>query len=464
MPDCLINKEGDRPAMSLHCVAAGDYDTWLNAQPETVKAWLTSTGFKPKVGRTALIPNADGSLTGALIIPSNPPSLWDYANLHKNLPEGDWALTTNISDEARHRAGLGWALADYRFDRYKTIEREAKRLLVGHDQAAQTAAILAEAIYLGRDLVNTPANDMGPAELEAASRHVANQYGAEVTTIEGDALLTENFPAVHAVGRASDSAPRVIDLTWGNEHAPKLTLVGKGVCFDTGGLDLKPASAMVLMKKDMGGAATTLSVAKAVMALDIPVRLRLLIGAVENSVAGNAFRPGDIIPTRKGLSVEIGNTDAEGRLVLADLLALADDEKPDLMIDCATLTGAARVALGAGLPALFTPNDQLASDLLKAGSAAEDPLWRLPLHEPYREIIDSSIADINNAGAGGMAGSITAALFLKEFVTSTKNWAHLDIYGWTPSPKPGRPKGGEATALRALVRLIQSRFTDRPQT
>ncbi len=277
-------------------------------------------------------------------------------------------------------------------------------------------------------------------------------------TIEGDALLDENFPAIHTVGRASDRAPRLIDLIWGDVDAPKLTLVGKGVCFDTGGLDLKPAAGMALMKKDLGGAATTLATAQAVMALGLPVRLRLLIGAVENSVSGNAFRPGDVIRTRKGLSVEIGNTDAEGRLVLADLLALADDEKPDLMIDCATLTGAARVALGADLPALFTADDQLASDMLAAGIAVEDPLWRLPLHQPYREIIDSPIADINNAGAGGMAGTITAALFLKDFVTATKSWAHLDIYGWTPSSKPGRPKGGEATALRALIAAIKTRL------
>ncbi len=458
MPDCLIDKAGDRPALTLHHVATRDFDAWLSAQPETIKAWLDSIGFKPKAGRSALLPGAGGALEGALIIPSDPPSLWDYASLQKGLPEGDWVLATDIDGAARQQAALGWALADYRFDRYKTSERETRCLLVGDDQAAQEAAVLADAIYLGRDLVNTPANDMGPPELAAASRAVAEHYGAKVTTVEGDALLKENFPAVHAVGRASDKAPRVIDLTWGDESAPKLTLVGKGVCFDTGGLDLKPASAMAIMKKDMGGAATTLSVAKAVMALDLPVRLRLLIGAVENSVAGNAFRPGDIIQTRKGLSVEIGNTDAEGRLVLADLLALADHEKPDLMIDCATLTGAARVALGADLPALFTPDDQLAADLLQAGTDAEDPLWRLPLHKPYREMIDSPIADINNAGAGGMAGSITAALFLKDFVTETKTWAHLDIYGWTPNPKPGRPKGGEATALRALVRLIQQRF------
>ena len=250
----------------------------------------------------------------------------------------------------------------------------------------------------------------------------------------------------------------MIDLTWGDEGAPKLTLVGKGVCFDTGGLDLKPAAGMAIMKKDMGGAATTLAVAQAVLALKLPVRLRLLIGAVENSVAGNAFRPGDVIATRKGLSVEIGNTDAEGRLVLADLLALGDEEKPEVMIDCATLTGAARVALGADLPALFTPDDRLADAVLDAGTKAQDPLWRLPLHKPYRDIIDSPVADINNAGASGMAGTITAALFLKDFVTETKSWAHLDIYGWTPSAKPGRPKGGEATAVRALIGMIRSRF------
>ena len=458
MPDCLIDKAGERPALPVYSVAARDFDAWASTQSETVKSWLQSIGFKPKAGRSALLPGARGALEGALIIPSDPPSLWDYAGLQKGLPEGDWTLSADLDDEVKRRAVLGWALADYRFDRYKKSEPETPRLLVGEDQLAREAAILADAIYLGRDLVNTPANDMGPPELEDASRTVAEQYGAEITTIEGGALLDENFPAVHAVGRASDKAPRVIDLVWGDKNAPKLTLVGKGVCFDTGGLDLKPASAMALMKKDMGGAATTLSIAKAVMALELPVRLRLLIGAVENSVAGNAFRPGDILRTRKGLTVEIGNTDAEGRLVLADLLTLADDEKPDLMIDCATLTGAARVALGADLPALFTPDEKLAVDLLNAGVAAEDPLWRLPLHKPYREMLDSPIADINNAGASGMAGSITAALFLKDFVTETKNWAHLDIYGWTPSPKPGRPKGGEATALRALVRLIKQRF------
>ena len=459
MPDCLIQAAEETPCLPLHSVPKEDVDTWLETQPETAKTWLDSIGFEAKPGRSSLLPGPDGTLTGALVIPSSPPSLWDYAGLQKGLPPGDWSLAGDLADDTRYKAALGWALADYRFNRYKKSEREARRLFAGGAAVTGEAAAVADAIHLGRDLVNTPANDMGPDELEAACRSVAEAYGAKIETIEGDALLDENFPAVHTVGRASTRAPRVIDLTWGDPAAPKLTLVGKGVCFDTGGLDLKPASAMAIMKKDMGGAATTLALAKAVMALDLPVRLRLLIGAVENSVAGNAFRPGDIIATRKGLSVEIGNTDAEGRLVLADLLTLADDDKPDLMIDCATLTGAARVALGTDLPALFTPDDQLAADLTQAGHDAEDPVWRLPLHKPYREMIDSPIADINNAGASGLAGSITAALFLKDFVTETKNWSHLDIYGWNPSAKAGRPKGGEATALRALVQLVKTRFS-----
>jgi leucyl aminopeptidase len=330
--------------------------------------------------------------------------------------------------------------------------------VVEGDAPPRRAEISAEAIYLARDLINTPASDLGPAELAAAAETVATRFGAAFRTIEGDRLLAENYPAIHAVGRASPRAPRLIELVWGEAGAPKLTLVGKGVCFDTGGLDLKNSQGMLLMKKDMGGAAVTLGLAQAVMAEGLPVRLRLLIGAVENSVDGSAFRPGDVLSTRKGLTVEVGNTDAEGRLVLADLLAEGDREQPELMIDCATLTGAARVALGPDLPALFTPDDRLADDLIAAGQAAFEPLWRLPLHQPYREMLDSAVADINNAGSGGFAGAITGALFVKEFVTETKAFAHLDIYAWNPKDQPGRPKGGEATALRALLALIRRRF------
>jgi leucyl aminopeptidase len=317
---------------------------------------------------------------------------------------------------------------------------------------------VAEAVFLARDLVNTPASDLGPAELAEAAATVAERFDGDLRTIVGEDLLAQNYPAIFAVGQASPRAPRLVELRWGEHSAPKVTLVGKGVCFDSGGLDIKPSSGMLLMKKDMGGAAVMLALAQAVMARGLPVRLRLLIGAVENAVSGASYRPGDVVRTRKGLTVEIGNTDAEGRVVLADLLAEADGERPDLLLDAATLTGAARVALGPDLPALFTPDDALASDLIGAGEAAFDPLWRLPMHAPYRKMIDSGIADINNAGEGGMAGAITAALFLKDFVTDTSAWAHLDVYAWNPKDRPGRPKGGEATALRALLALLERRF------
>ncbi|MFO1075179.1 MAG: leucyl aminopeptidase family protein, partial [Geminicoccaceae bacterium] len=314
---------------------------------------------------------------------------------------------------------------------------------------------------LARDLVNTPANDLGPEELAAAVQAVATQFGASCEVTVGEALLAANYPAVHAVGRAAARAPRLVDLRWGPAEAPKLTLVGKGVCFDTGGLDLKPSSAMLLMKKDMGGSAVMLALARCVMALELPVRLRLLIPAVENSVGGDAFRPGDILRMRNGSTVEITNTDAEGRLVLADTLSAADVEAPDLLIDASTLTGAARVAVGPELPALFTPDDALAEDLLQAGRAGFDPLWRLPLHAPYLSYMKSPVADLANAASKPFAGAITAALFLKEFVRQTGSWAHLDLFAWNDEARPGRPRGGEATGLRALLGLIEARLATR---
>jgi leucyl aminopeptidase len=299
---------------------------------------------------------------------------------------------------------------------------------------------------------------MGPPDLAAASEAVAAEHGATCKVISGDALLAQNLPAIHAVGRAASRPPCLIDLTWGEADAPKVTLVGKGVCFDSGGLDIKPASAMLLMKKDMGGAAHALALGQAVMALNLPVRLRVLIAAVENSISADAFRPGDILPTRKGITVEVGNTDAEGRLVLCDALALAEEDAPDLLIDFATLTGAARVALGPELPALFTPDDDLARDLADAAAAEADPLWRLPLWRPYAEWLASPIADTNNVSDGGFAGAITAALFLQKFVDPARAWAHLDLYAWIASAKPGRPKGGEAMTLRACLAAIERRY------
>jgi leucyl aminopeptidase len=457
MLPCFI-AAGTAEARSVALIPAADYRAWIAGRPAPLQAWLDATAFEPKTGNVALVPGPDGSVAGALLVVSEPREPWDFAALRARLPAGDWRLEWGGSALEFEQAALGWALASYSFDRYRKPKARPVRLALESDPSIRRAAATAEAVYLARDLINTPASDLGPAELAAAVESVARRFGAEFRTIEGDRLLAENYPALHAVGRASPRAPRVVELVWGEPGAPKLTLVGKGVCFDTGGLDLKPSQNMLLMKKDMGGAAVTLGLSQAIMAQDLPVRLRLLIGAVENSVAGSAFRPGDVLSTRKGLSVEIGNTDAEGRLVLADLLAEGDCEQPELMIDCATLTGAARVALGPDLPALFTADDRLADDLIAAGRAAFEPVWRLPLHQPYREMLDSTVADLNNAGSGGFAGAITGALFVKEFVTETRAFAHLDIYAWNPKDRPGRPKGGEASALRALLALIVRRF------
>jgi leucyl aminopeptidase len=354
---------------------------------------------------------------------------------------------------------LGWALAAYRFTRYRSEEATKEvRLVLPEGEGVARAGHLAEATWLARDLINTPAGDLGPEELAAAVQDVAKRFGAECRVIVGDELLAANYPAVHTVGRAAARPPRLVDLTWGDAAAPKLTLVGKGVCFDTGGLDIKPSSGMLLMKKDMGGAALMLALAQCVMALGLRVRLRLLIPAVENSIDGGAFRPGDVIRMRSGTTVEVTNTDAEGRLILADALSEADGEEPRLLLDAATLTGAARVAVGPELPALFTPDDALAQDLMRHGEASFDPLWRLPLHAPYLAYLKSSVADLANASSKAFAGATTAALFLKEFVKRTSTWAHLDTFAWNDESRPGRPRGGEALALRALLALVEERF------
>jgi leucyl aminopeptidase len=457
MLNCFV-PDGSSETRPIRTVPAAQYRDWLAAQPAQVRAWLDGSSFEAKAGRSALLPDAHGSPDGALLLLSDLAEPWDFAALRERLPAGDWRLEPDGGGLDLGQAALGWALASYRFDRYRKNDRKPVRLAIPADPATERADSIAEAIFLARDLINTPAADLGPAELAEAAAGVAARFGARFGTVEAEALLEQNYPAVHAVGRASARAPRVVEVAWGEAGAPKLTLVGKGVCFDTGGLDLKTSSNMQLMKKDMGGAAVTLALAQVVMALALPVRLRLLIGAVENSVSGSSFRPGDVLRTRKGLTVEVGNTDAEGRLVLADLLAEADRERPALLVDCATLTGAARVALGPDLPALFTPDDDLADDLVAAGRSAFEPLWRLPLHAPYRDLIDSPIADLNNAGKAGTAGAITAALFLQRFVTETRAWAHLDIFAWNSESRPGRPKGGEATGLRALLHTVENRF------
>lgn len=429
-------------------------------QGEGVHPFAVASGFTGVAGETCLLPAADGTLAGALVGLGKGDDPWALSELPSSLPAGVWFLDGITDPEIAARFCLAWALGGYSFDRYQSgTGRLLARLAwpVGVDRAA--VARWVEAIELVRDLVNTPAEDMGPAELEDVARSLAQRYGASLETIVGNALLERNYPAIHAVGRASSRAPRLIDLRWGDPAAPGLVLVGKGVCFDTGGLDLKPSSGMRLMKKDMGGAAHALAMAGLVMDIRLPVRLRVLVPAVDNAVAGNAMRPGDILKTRKGLTVEVSNTDAEGRLILADALTEGDREKPDLMIDFATLTGAARVALGPDLPALFSNSDALAAEVVAASRKEQDPLWHMPLWHGYRSMVESRIADLDNAPEGGMAGAITAALFLQAFVSDSTPWAHIDLFAWNQKSRPGRPAGGEAMTLRAIFSVLKDRFS-----
>ena len=430
--------------------------------PEQARRWAEAAGFENGPGKTLLTPDGEGGLAGAVFgVESDDarqinPFL--AGRLVGALPAGTYRFEGALRDA--RLAALGFALGSYRFTRYGKPPATEARLAApaGVDMAELNRTVAA--VTLGRDLINTPANDLGPAELEAAIRALGARHGAQVSAIVGDDLLTANFPLVHAVGRAAapHHAPRVVDLVWGPEDAPKITLVGKGVTFDTGGLNIKPDASMLLMKKDMGGAAAMIALADMVMGAKLPVRLRLIVGAVENSISGDAFRPGDVIPSRKGLNVEIGNTDAEGRLVLADCLALGDEEAPELIVDAATLTGAARVALGPDLPPLYTDDETLAADLLRHASAEHDPLWRMPLWNPYDDLLSSKIADVNHISGGAFAGSVTAALFLRRFVGRAKAWAHLDVFAWAPSPKPGRPEGGEVQGARALAALLSQRY------
>ncbi len=423
---------------------------------KTDRAYVKAAGFEPRPTRHLILPS--GGVLFGLERNKDGHNAFLPGLLPGVLPAGIYRFA-NAPHDVR-LAALAFALGAYRFTRYRKTEQKAVRLALPAGVDGDDLSRLAEGMTLARDLINTPANDMGPAELEAAARALAKQHSAKFRSIVGNELLKQNFPLIHAVGRAADPAraPRLIELRWGKASDPKVTLVGKGVCFDTGGLDLKPDSAMLIMKKDMGGAATVLACAHMIMDAGLKVSLRVLIPAVENSVAGDAFRPLDVYPSRKGLTVEIGNTDAEGRLVLADALALADEEKPDLLVDMGTLTGAARVALGPELPPYYTDDETLAAEIARHAAAENDPLWRLPLWQRYDQNIDSKVADVNNVAAGGMAGSIICALFLKRFVSAAQSWLHFDIYAWTPAAKPGRPEGGECQAARALYALLTQRY------
>ncbi len=403
-------------------------------------------------------PASSGRPSGALVSPAEGEPVWALSGLPTALPEGTYSLESEDGDSSLTDTALGWALGSYAFTRYKKAKRLPATLVWPAQADRSEVERIAQGVFLARDMINTPAEDMGPEHLADAALTVARGYGATTQVIVGDDLLQQNYPTIHIVGRASSRAPRLIDLRWGDEGAPKVTLVGKGVCFDTGGLDLKSREGMLEMKKDMGGAAVMLGLASALMSANVPIRLRLLIPAVENSVAGNAYRPRDIVRTRSGKTVEIGNTDAEGRLVLCDALAEADSERPDLLVDCATLTGAARIALGPELQALFCDDDTVADGLLRAGKKVGDPLWRMPIWRPYRKLIDGKCADLNNVAQGAFAGSIIGALYLAEFVSASTSWAHLDIMAANPTAKPGRPEGGEATGMRALYAYIRQRY------
>ncbi|MDD7971588.1 leucyl aminopeptidase family protein [Roseinatronobacter alkalisoli] len=438
----------------LHLVTADGLAAWTEMQPRRMRAWLEATGFAARVGTVALVPDPDGGLAAAAVGLGSDidrqRTRFNLGGARARLPAATFHLEHALPQAALDEELLGWLLAGYRFDRFRRPDARPLADLIapdGVDVARLEAIAAGEA--LTRDLINTPASHMGPEELEGAVVGLANRFGAAVSVIYGDDLLYHNFPLVHAVGRASDRSPRLVDMRWG-KAGPLLTLVGKGVCFDTGGLNLKPGASMGLMKKDMGGAATVIGLAHMIMAQGWPVRLRVIIPAVENSVSGNAMRPGDILLSRKGLSIEINNTDAEGRLVLADALALADEEPPDLMVCMATLTGAARVAVGPDIAPFFTRDRALSDALMKAGDAVRDPVWPLPLHSGYETNIQPAIADLDNAPAGGMAGAITAALFLHRFVENTPRFVHFDIYGHQPSAAPARPKGGVGQAARAL--------------
>ena len=435
------------------------FEAWRADQPEEMRVWVESTGFNAAPRSLSLVSGAHGGLGSVLLGVEAHDDFWAYADLPGRLPIGSYRIDARMDRASATGVALGWALGCYAFDRYAAKSAGPVPSLVwpeGADRAHVRSA--AEATTAVRDLINTPAGDMGPAELAAAARRIADEGGAKVTEIKDAALLRRGYPTIHAVGRASANAPRLIDLRWGRTGAPKVTLLGKGVCFDSGGLDIKPAQGMLRMKKDMAGAAHALGVAGMIMSAGLDVRLRVLIPAVENSISGNALRPLDIVKSRSGITVEVGNTDAEGRLILCDALTEAETERPDLMVDFATLTGAARIALGAELPAFFCNNDALAKELWSAGESVSDPLWRLPLWRPYRRLLDSKTADINNVSEGGMAGAITAALYLEEFVDRTTPWIHLDIMAWNPAARPGRPVGGEAQGMRAIYALIESRF------
>lgn len=449
-------------AIPISIVAQNNFSSWIATQDSHAKNWLDTNGFRAEAGNVSLIPDAKGKLSRVILCVSETNSFWSIGSLPSLLPEGVYTLD-GVNPNDYEQKAIIWGLGAYQFTKYKKPNRKPAQLFLPKEIDHTYIANQVESIYMVRDLINIPTDDLGPTEFSDFAKKFAKENDATFKQIVGEDLLKQNYPLIYAVGRASDDAPRLIDIRWEakktkNKKLPLVTLVGKGVCFDTGGLDIKNSSAMLLMKKDMGGAAHVLGLARMIMQANLPVQLRVLIPMVENAVSGNAYRPGDVIKSRKGITVEIGNTDAEGRLVLADALTEAVSENPALLIDIATLTGAARIALGTDLPGLFCNNDTVAHEVIRQSAEVVDPIWRLPLFTAYRESLNSPIADINNAGTDGYAGAITAALFLKEFVPDTISWMHFDLMAWNLKSRAGRPQGGEAMALRALFSYVQASF------
>jgi len=454
----LLTQTAPTSAVALTLVTPLSLSKWEKAQGPTIANWFKSCGFTGKPGTHALIPGHDGQLSRVVASVQAPLSLWDLAALPALLPEGTYVLEGVKNAEDETKLALGWLLGAYRYNLHKKVQPAKATLCVSKKINLKTIEDKAEAINATRTLITMPAEDLGPAELAAAVVAVAKKHGAKVSQIVGDQLLKKNYPAIHAVGRGSHREPRLIDLTWGNPKHPLVTLVGKGVCFDTGGLDLKPTAAMYLMRKDMGGAAVTLGLADLIMRRKLKIRLRVLIAAVENAVDAKAFRPSDVITMRNGLTVEVGNTDAEGRLVLADMLSEACTDKPELLIDFSTLTGAARSAIGTDIAALLSTDDAFARQLTTLGQKEEDYIWQLPLHDPYNKMLDSQFADLTSSPNSPYAGAIVAGLFLKRFVTEGTKWAHFDFMAWNLTTKPGRPEGGEAMTLRAVYAFLEKKY------
>ena len=467
----MLTNQSSGPAIPINLISENDFEDWVGQHTSVTRAWLSAQGFRGERNKLVTVPNSQGQLASVVYglgqrVANEGLNIWHGAALPERLPEGTYQLITAASAADAAQFALGWEYGQYRFDRYKKDDKKitergqrglSKVLLIDQVDLSE-AQNINQACSLARDLINTPASDLTPQALAQTAEDIAKRFNATVRRYVGEQLLSAGFPAVHAVGRAGAIAPELVDFEWGDVANPRVTLVGKGVCFDSGGLDIKPSAAMLLMKKDMGGAACVLALAQLIMQAQLPVRLRVIIPAVENAIAGNAFRPGDVLATRAGFSVEVGNTDAEGRLILCDALALADVDAPELLIDMATLTGAARVALGPEIPALFTRDATLARALMDVGTQATDPMWQLPLWPGYDDELSSKIADLNNISTSGFAGSITAGLFLQRFVSKAKQWVHLDLYAWNSKDRPGRPVGAEAQCVRALYAYLKARF------